>query len=109
MFQIVAYDTDGVLLHLRRHRLFETTFPLKAPRGCHHKITRQVGGAYNGAPNDKVKARLVRHGGYVPNLPVMQALMGNLYSMSQVGIYEAIPPVYAEWIGKAFLRASLVA
>ena len=105
MFQIVTMDTDGVLLHLRRHRLFEATFDLKAPRGCHHKITRQVGGAYNGAPNDKTKARMVRHGGYVPSLPVMQRLMGDLYSMTTVGVYECIPPVYAEWIGRAWLRA----
>jgi len=106
MFGMVVADDDGRLMHLRRHRLFETTFDLQAPRGCHHKITRQVGGAYGGARRDKDEARLVRKGGYVPSVAVLRKMMGNLYSMSQEGIFECIPPVYAEWIGRAWLRTT---
>ena len=61
----------------------------------------QIAGAYGGARRDKVEARTVRHGGYVPPKRIQQRLLG-IDWMTQHGMHQSLPPVYTEWIGLQF-------
>lgn len=90
-------DDDGTPLRMERHRLFETNFGLRAP-GCHHDKRVQVAGSYGGARRDKVEARTIRRGGYVPTLPVQQRLLG-IDWMTQHGLHQSLPPVYTNYVG----------
>jgi DNA (cytosine-5)-methyltransferase 1 len=65
-------DVDGTPLQMFRHRLFESNMDLKNHTGCRHDREMQVAGAYGGARRDKIEARYIRKGGYVPSVPVMQ-------------------------------------
>lgn len=104
MFGLAAQDHDGIRLHLRRPRLFETNWGLTAPRPCHHPPGVQIAGAYGGARRDKHEARHVRKGGYVPpDKAVVMALLGIDHPMTWGGLYEAIPPAYTEYIGRALV------
>lgn len=111
MFDLTAVDTDGTTLHLRRHRVFESNVPLSAPRPCSHPRGVQVAGVYGGARKDKVEARTVRKGGYVPpDADVQSALLGGVDWMTGKGRRECIPPIYAEHIGRqliAYLEGSV--
>jgi DNA (cytosine-5)-methyltransferase 1 len=106
MFNLATLDADGTLLHLRRHRLFESNIPLAPPRPCAHVRGAQWAGAYGGARHDKHDARLVRRGGYVPD-PERQARLLGAYPWRGTlhGLQESIPPAYAEWVGRQ-LRAA---
>jgi DNA (cytosine-5)-methyltransferase 1 len=104
MFDLTATDDDGTLLHLRRHRVFESNVPLAAPRPCKHPRGIQWAGVYGGGRSDKVEARTIRKGGYVPpSADVQSALLGGVPWMTGKGRRECIPPVYAEWIGAQLL------
>lgn len=114
MFGLTATDTDGALLHLDRHRVFESNVPLHLPAGarpvsphrCGPRPGIQWAGVYGGARKDKVEARTVRKGGYVPPDPAVQsALLGGVGWMTGKGRRECIPPVYAEWVGRQLLAA----
>lgn len=102
MFDLVAVDTDGILLHLERGRLFESNIPLTAPRPCDHSDHEWVGGSYGGARRDKYEAKYVRRGGYVPSIPVQRVLLG-IDWMTQKGMFQAIPPAYTEHIGRQLM------
>jgi hypothetical protein len=69
-----------------------------------HRRALQVAGSYAGARRDKLQARHVRHGGYVPSADVQRALLGVPW-MSERGAMLSIPPVYTEWIGAQLLDA----
>lgn len=99
MFGLGAFDTDGEWLTLDRHRLFETNFPCERPEhGKHQKV--QVAGVYGGARRDKVEARTIRKGGYVPkDLNVLRELL-DIDWMSEKDLFLAIPPVYTTYIGQ---------
>lgn len=100
MFGLSAVDDDGTPLVMDRHRMFETNWNLEVPKHEKHDKTLQVAGSYGGARRDKVEARTVRKGGYVPpNLSVQQTLLG-IDWMSEKGMWLSIPPVYSEYIGK---------
>lgn len=112
MFRLTAVDTDGTLLHLDRHRVFESNVPLALPAGCDstsvHRCGQMAGvqwaGVYGGARKDKVEARTVRKGGYVPpDAAVQSALLGGVPWMTGKGRRECIPPVYAEHVGLQLL------
>lgn len=106
MFGLTATDDDGTPLHLRRHRVFESNVPLVAPGSCVHPRGVQWAGVYGGARKDKVEARKVRKGGYVPpSEHVQSALLGGVPWMTGKGRRECIPPVYAEHIGGQLLAA----
>lgn len=96
-------DDDGEPLQMFRHRLFETSFTVEAPE-CAHDADIQVAGSYGGARRDKWEAKHIRHGGYVPSKPAQQRLLG-IDWMTQYGMYQSIPPIYAEFIGKWLLAA----
>ena len=103
-FGLTAVDTDGTTLHLRRHRVFESNVLLTPPGPCAHPSGVQWAGVYGGARKDKVEARTVRRGGYVPPDPdVQSALLGGVPWMTGKGRRECIPPVYAEWVGTQLL------
>lgn len=112
MFGLCAVDDDGTKLELRRHRLFESNVRLTATpdyldpgSGCEHGwYSEQVAGVYGGARRDKVEARHVRHGGYVPrNKAVAQTLL-DIDWMTWRGMYQALPPTYTEHIGRQLLE-----
>lgn len=111
-FLLHAYDIDGTLLHLDRHRVFESNVPLSLPPGAQpvspHRCGRRAGiqwaGVYGGARKDKDEARHIRKGGYVPPDAVVQsALLGGVDWMTGKGRRECIPPVYAEHVGRQLL------
>ncbi len=95
-------DTDGTALWMRRHRCFETSWPTMLPAGCAHPKGMQCAGAYGGARRDKVEARTIRKGGYVPSADVMASLL-DIDWMSEKGLQLSIPPAYTDWIGRQLL------
>jgi DNA (cytosine-5)-methyltransferase 1 len=104
-------DEDGTPLWMKRHRLFESNVHLWGAGGCTHPKDMQCAGAYGGARRDKIEARTIRHGGYVPRLPVMRELLG-IDWMTEKGCQLSIPPAYTEHIGRqllAHLNAEAVA
>jgi DNA (cytosine-5)-methyltransferase 1 len=106
MFDLSTIDDDGTRIHLKRERMFETGngFELTAPRPCSHDGITQWAGAYGGARRDKHEARHVRKGGYVPpSKDVVKALLGVEHDMTWQGLFECIPPAYAEHIGAQLL------
>lgn len=105
-FDLTTFDYDGTLLHLQRHRLFETNWVLLPPGACTPhgcSIRGQIAGAYGGARRDKHEARHVRKGGYVPPAPVLRRLLGVPW-MTQAGVFECLPPAYTEHIGAQLIR-----
>ena len=102
-FGLGAIDDDGTPLVLDRHRLFEANFPLVGmPHPPHKRV--QVAGVYGGARRDKVEARTVRRGGYVPpNVAVLQTLLGIDWTNHERSLYQAIPPAYTAYLGAQLL------
>ncbi|HET6915524.1 MAG TPA: DNA cytosine methyltransferase [Acidimicrobiales bacterium] len=104
MFDLSTVDTDGIRIHLKRERLFETNFPLSAPRPCDHSGIEWFAGAYGGARRDKYEAKYVRKGGYVPkDKRVVKNLLGIKHDMTWNGLFECIPPAFSEHIGTQLL------
>lgn len=102
MFGLEATDDDGTRLVLDRHRLFETSWEPWQPEHLPHDRTLQVAGSYGGARRDKVEARRIRRGGYVPSADVQRALL-RVPWMSEKGCQLSIPPVYTEYVAQQFL------
>lgn len=102
MFGLSAVDDDGTTLVMDRHRLFESNVPLLAPEHVKHDRSLQVAGSYGGARRDKVEARTIRKGGYVPSADVQRALLGTPW-MTEKGCQLSIPPAYTEFIGEQLL------
>lgn len=98
MFGLTAEDIDGTALRLERHRLFESNVPLLAPANHVHDPSRMVAGIYGGGRSVRSGAR----GGYTPHLKVRQKIMG-VRHMTQMGLSEAIPPAYTEYLGKQLM------
>lgn len=87
-------------LDVRRHRLFETNWPLEQPR-CDHASQIAKGKRFPGATN--------RHGRYTVEvgvwripLHVQQAAMGMDWSALEE-LSEAVPPAYTEYVGAQLL------
>lgn len=98
-------DDDGTPLRMERHRLFESNVWLSAPAMCHHPRSVQCAGAYSGARRDKVEARVVRKGGYVPpSLRVLRELVGADW-VTERGAFLSVPPAYTEHVGTQLLQA----
>jgi DNA (cytosine-5)-methyltransferase 1 len=106
MFGLIAWDDDGTLLYLQRHRMFETNWGLEHHLPIHaHPKGVQWAGAYGGARRDKVEARTIRKGGYVPaNLDVIRTLLGTRWITTERYLFEAIPPRYTKHIAQVFAR-----
>ena len=101
-FNLTTTDDDGTPLTLDRHRLFESNVFLMAPPHPPHDPAVQVAGSYGGARRDKVEARQIRKGGYVPSHAVQARLLGTDW-MTEKGCQLSIPPAYTEFIGQQLL------
>jgi DNA (cytosine-5)-methyltransferase 1 len=102
MFGLSTIDTDGVRIHLKRERLFETNWGMTAPRACNHDGIEWFAGAYGGARRDKYEAKYVRKGGYVPpDKAVVKRLLGvaESHDVTWNGLFECIPPAFTQHIG----------
>lgn len=87
---------------LQRHRLFEASFPITAP-ACAHDA-RPVIGVYGG----HARRRAAKHGGRGTkdvwvggHRAAASEAMGGVDWMSLSEMSEAVPPAYAEYIGRA--------
>jgi DNA (cytosine-5)-methyltransferase 1 len=97
-------------LHVRRHRLFESSKLLMAPGPCQHAAQGEIRGYYGkpgwlcwtpGAAAIQKKGRRPLLRGSVGKAP---ADMG-IDWMTWDELREAIPPAYTEWIGKQLMAA----
>jgi DNA (cytosine-5)-methyltransferase 1 len=96
-------DDDGTPLTMLRERWFESSIPLTAPPDRAVPAGAQIAGAYGGARRDKVEARTVRHGGYVPAKHIQEKLLG-IDWMTLYGLWQSIPPVYARHVGAQLME-----
>lgn len=94
----------GVAGHqLRRHRLFETSFPLTAPCPCDHH--GPVIGVYGG----HVRCRSAKHGGRRTrdfedfDKPTLAKEAMGIDWMTMDELSEAIPPRYTQWVGRRLM------
>ena len=94
MFDIGLHCSDGVYRQLRRHRQFETSFPLARPAACRHYYpTLGVYGTNgSGTWGFRGKAQEARD------------IMGMQWPTRR-GLTEAIPPAYTQHIGTVMLQA----
>jgi len=83
-------------LRVYRHRLFETSFPLAAPRSCDHTVLAM--NPHNQAGRDRIYEEFGRQD---PD-PIWNAEMGVPWMTRYEG-REAIPPAYTEYIGTQLL------
>lgn len=93
-------------LRVLRHRNFETSFPIvQPPHGKHPLVhTFDKRKAHFGKTNEVVDFVQVTGGGNC-TLAAASSAMG-IGWMTKAEINEAIPPAYAEYIGRAALAAS---
>nr|WP_156172681.1 DNA cytosine methyltransferase [Microbacterium sp. Ag1] len=77
MFGLTAVDTDGELLALRRHRLFESNVFMLSAGSCVHDRTR-VAGVYGGGAVSKERRSTTtgRRVGYTPHKAIAEQLLG---------------------------------
>jgi DNA (cytosine-5)-methyltransferase 1 len=96
---------------LRRHRLFEASFPITAPGPCQHKHGKRTGGVYGGHGRDRVRPV----GADAPNREHASGsnlsredqfiLMGvPVGSMTLSELSESIPPIYSKHIAEQWLK-----
>lgn len=90
-------EWQGQKVVLRRHRLFEATFdiPDPGPHDCTDVLTVPVYG--NGAPGNRPEFR-------GPGFEALRKKVMGINWMTRAGLSEAIPPAYAEYVGRAFLE-----
>jgi len=86
-------------LDVRRHRLFECSFPVMAPQ-CRHDLQTP---RFPPATNRKNLRRTVEVGVWRIPLEVQQKAMG-IDWMPLEKLSQAIPPAYAEFLGRAAMR-----
>ncbi len=84
-------------LRVRRHRLFEASFPVLAPT-CDHAQQGPVVPVYGHAGGSSK-----RDGLRFPGTDAWRAAMG-IDWMTGNELAEAIPPAYAEWIGRRAIK-----
>jgi len=105
MFELSTHDPDmDRTMWLRRHRLFETTFPLMSPPDQCRQHAGSIAGVYGGGGLERADAIAgrTRRGGYTPKADVRRALM-NIPWATMKEVNEAIPPAYTKFIGEQFL------
>lgn len=92
-------------LEVKRHRLFEATFPMLAPQ-CQHHTWRNKYPTH--ARKDKAQFSPVVHvygtgGGSGKDIDLWRRAMDVPWMQTKSEISEAIPPAYAEFIGRHLL------
>lgn len=84
-------------LRTQRHRYFETSFPLTAPKACDHSQVPLLVTTASKASREK-RAKLGIPAKTVKNAPLAYGIDW----MSFKGLKECIPPAYTEYIGNSF-------
>lgn len=98
------FDLGAQGCRLQRHRLFECSFPIQPPHGCRHD-DRPVIGVYGG----HARKRAARAGGrgtkdvWIGGHKAAASEALGIDWMTLGEMSEAIPPAYAEYIGRAAL------
>jgi DNA (cytosine-5)-methyltransferase 1 len=101
-FSLTA-NQDGLLLQLRRHRLFESNVALQGAGGCQHLPGVRTGGVYGHGGNRTKTSR--RHGGeFYPRGSTRAALLGIDWPMTLAELNQAVPPAYTEHIGRQLMQ-----
>ena len=92
---------------LRRHRNFETSFPIMSPPCAHEG---EAIGVYGGGPtgrytfgNGAKRDYYARRGGYQGSIAEKREAMG-IDWMTAAEINQAIPPAYTEFIGERLME-----
>ena len=98
-FGLTAYVEGRGIVELRRHRLFETNWPILVPP-CMHQRGRMVLGFYG----DHARIRRRSITGKAEKLRLVKEAM-EIDWMSWSEANQAIPPAYTEYIGRAALEA----
>jgi DNA (cytosine-5)-methyltransferase 1 len=93
MFSLIA-EWKNELVGLKRHRGFETSFPMTAPVGCGCDMTRAVPVYGHGAPGYREGNDFFKGRGFAQ---LTRDVMGIKW-MSRRGLTEAIPPSYGEHV-----------
>ncbi|MFF1679098.1 DNA methylase [Streptomyces sp. NPDC058256] len=88
-----------------RHRNFELG-GWTAVQPAHVAHRGRVRGWRHGAYFDGPYVAAYGNGGGKPSIPELQAAMGIDWTDVREELTEAIPPTYAEWIGRAFLATT---
>lgn len=106
MFDL-GVEVDGRRYHLKRHRKFETNWPLSPPRPCVHlkPVVTILGGharVRSAKAGGRGTADFVGH----RHRDVMGAAMGVSpdRDLTCTGISDGIPPPYARWVGEQLLE-----
>jgi DNA (cytosine-5)-methyltransferase 1 len=86
-------------LDVRRHRIFETSFYVDAP-SCQHQLQQ---GNYPQATNRANRRKTCEIGVWRIPLATQHHAMGGCEWMTLEQLSEAIPPAYAEWLGRRAL------
>ena len=101
------FELEAEGRELQRHRLFETSFPVTAP-ACVHS-GRPVLGVYGGHVRDRRRPTGKNHAsGSNLSIAVGREAMRMPWATG-AEISEAIPPAYAEYIARQFLRSRSLA
>jgi DNA (cytosine-5)-methyltransferase 1 len=95
-----SFHWDGQSLGVRRHRHFETNFPLERRPNCQHAAQGTPVGVYGDHPDTREYFRPdgSRRGAKATSLEAGQRAMG-IDWMVWEDLKEAIPPAYTKWIG----------
>ena len=98
------------VLRVRRHRLFETNWPLVAPKcGAHPKVydsgKMAVREQFRAGEVDPWKVHLCVCGSFSPKAPHAGAM--GIGWMSRRELAQAIPPAYTRYIGRQLMRSML--
>ncbi len=106
-FKLGTNASDG-WRDLRRHRLFESTFPMLVPACSHNGPTIGLYGDH--ARDRRRNERTGESGVDFPDrdkLRLGREAMGMPWAERWREITEAIPPAYTEYIGRAFLEQTV--
>ena len=103
MFGLSTYDPDkGEEIFLKRHRLFEASFPVDPPPDTCKEFRGRTAGVYGHGREDRGKRpSKTRRGGYTPRVDVGRKLMGITWC-DRNSLKEAIPPAYTQFIGETY-------
>lgn len=89
-------------LEVRRHRLFESSFPLMSPP-CNHSRQR---GSFPPATNRANRRKTVEVGVWRIPLETQKRAMGVDWECTLHELSEMVPPAYAQFIGEQLIGAS---
>lgn len=99
-FGLGAICDDGVRRSLRRHRYFETAWPMFSPP-CQCNTTEKIGVYGNGGGwRDR---RSPTRKGYKGNVAESRQAMAMPWAVTKE-LSQAIPPAYSEYIGRAAMK-----